>query len=465
MAKQLVIFGGSFNPPGNHHVEIARHLAERFDEVVVVPCGPRSDKGTTSDSDSVHRAAMCDMAFRGITRVTVDLFDLEREEFTPTRELAARYRAADTEVWHCIGADLVKGGAQGASDIQRSWVGGTDLWNDERFVVWNREGYELSDADLPPNAVRVDSHAGGASSSAIRRGILEHRSVADLVPGDVHRHIERHELYRGLVPKRGTTLSLPEIRPIIVADLSRERTRTILYRIGITRLEDHPDPNCVLVVGGDGTMLHAIQQHWRLRLPFVGVNGGTIGFLLNEETRVMPMGSLLADWNVVHHPLLNVEYETVSGVHGSALGFNETWIERIEGQTAWTDISVDGKALIPRLMSDGVLVATPAGTTAYASSMGVHPLPIDDHTLTVVGSNVFRPKGWKTSPVSQTATIDLAPLDIEKRPVRLFVDGILKGPVRRVRIRASRTASASLAFAPSYDLAAKVIAEQFGNGR
>jgi nicotinate (nicotinamide) nucleotide adenylyltransferase len=462
MAKQIVIFGGSFNPPGNHHVEIARQLAERFDEVVVVPCGPRSDKGTTTDSDTVHRAIMCDMAFRGIPRVRVDLFDLERVLFTPTRELADRYRDADTEVWHCIGADLVKGGAEGASQIQRSWVGGNDLWNDERFVVWNRDGYPLNDGDLPPRSVRVDSSVGGASSSVIRSRVMQHEAVHDLVPADVHRHIERYGLYRGLIPHRSTPLALDGLRPVVVSD-PRDRATRLVHRAGFRPGDRHDDPNCILVSGGDGTMLHAIQKYWRMRLPFIGLNGGTVGFLLNDEARAFPAGSLLHEWNVVHHPLLNVEYERADGTTDAAIGFNEAWIERSEGQTAWTKVHADGNVLLNRLMSDGVLVATPAGTTAYASSMGVHPLPLDEHTLTIVGSNVFRPKHWKSAPVSMHATIDLEPIDIEKRPVRLFVDGVPKGLVRKVRIRASRTASAALAFAPSYDMAAKVIAEQFGD--
>jgi nicotinate (nicotinamide) nucleotide adenylyltransferase len=462
MPRSVVIFGGSFNPPGNHHVEIARRLAERFDEVIVVPCGPRPDKETTNDVDSVHRATMCDLAFGHLPKVRVDLFDLESNEYTKTKDLPARYALeSDAEIWHCVGADLVEGGSRGASQIH-SWEDGARLWNEERFVVCGRDGHPIDQKDLPPHAVLMTSAASGASST-IREQLVLRKPTDDLVPDAVRHHIERHGLYRGRLPLRSTVLKLDEMRPLIVSDLSRERAKDILYRCGFSS-GSHGDPNCVLAVGGDGTMLHAIREHWRLRLPFIGINAGTIGFLLNEETRAFPAGTLLKEWNMVHHPLLSVEFDRTDGSVGTALGFNEAWIERIEGQTAWTDVSVDGKILLRRLMSDGVLVATPAGTCAYASSMGARPLPLDEPTLTIVGNNVFRPHGWKVAPVSQRSTIDLVPLDTGKRPVRLFVDGVLKGPVTKVRIRASRTASAALAFAPSYDMAAKVIEEQYGRG-
>ncbi|MFZ4768410.1 MAG: nicotinate-nicotinamide nucleotide adenylyltransferase, partial [Roseimicrobium sp.] len=82
MPRRIALFGGSFNPPGVHHQHIAELLARRFDEVRVVPCGPRPDKPEVNTVPAVFRAALCDLAFGGLERVVVDLFDLEGDSFT-----------------------------------------------------------------------------------------------------------------------------------------------------------------------------------------------------------------------------------------------------------------------------------------------------------------------------------------------------------------------------------------------
>ena len=112
MSKQIVIFGGSFNPPGLHHRRIAEALAQQFDEVIVVPCGPRPDKQTSNDVDPIFRATLVSICFAGLPRVEVDLSDLEQAAFSHTAEIDARY-ASRGDVWHLVGADMVTGGAAG----------------------------------------------------------------------------------------------------------------------------------------------------------------------------------------------------------------------------------------------------------------------------------------------------------------------------------------------------------------
>ena len=82
MCSTIAVFGGAFNPPGRHHRAIAEALSRQFDRVVVVPSGPRPDKPSMQDVEPIHRAAMADMAFRGLANVRVDLFDLEEGTFT-----------------------------------------------------------------------------------------------------------------------------------------------------------------------------------------------------------------------------------------------------------------------------------------------------------------------------------------------------------------------------------------------
>ena len=147
MPKSIAIFGGSFNPPGNHHAAIATCLAGMFDEVRVIPCGPRPDKPVTGSVPPVYRAALADIVFGGLARVVVDLSDFEQEIFTRNHELQTRFESQG-EVWHVVGADLIAGGARGESLIQRTWERGAELWLKANFVVLNRPGYAFDSHDL-----------------------------------------------------------------------------------------------------------------------------------------------------------------------------------------------------------------------------------------------------------------------------------------------------------------------------
>ena len=118
MSQQIVIFGGSFNPPGLHHRRIAQALAEQFDLVIIVPCGPRPDKQSSNDVDPIFRATLASICFAGLPRVEVDLADLEQAAFSHTGEIDARY-AARGDVWHLVSADMVTDGAAGDSFIHK----------------------------------------------------------------------------------------------------------------------------------------------------------------------------------------------------------------------------------------------------------------------------------------------------------------------------------------------------------
>lgn len=195
MQKRIAILGGSFNPPGTHHQEIARMLSKWFDELVVVPCGDRNDKPTTSSIAPTHRAHMAYLTFESTApNVRVDNFDLHGGLFTPMVKLQARY-APLGEVWHIIGTDLVTGGAYGASDIQRYWKQGRELWTSLNFAICLRAGVPLEYHDLPPNR-RVFLTGSDGASKKIRRRLADGHSIADLVLPEVETYIRKHELYQ-----------------------------------------------------------------------------------------------------------------------------------------------------------------------------------------------------------------------------------------------------------------------------
>jgi NAD+ kinase len=457
MTRRIAVFGGSFNPPGLHHRNLATALASRFDEVVIVPHGPRADKPTANDVDSVHRAILNDLAFRGLDRVRLDLYDLEQSQFSRTHELEARY-SPHGEVWHVVGTDLLQGGETGDSFVHRVWENGAEIWNNYRFAVVPRPGFEVAEENMPPHheVIPAESDFEG-SSFAIREKAFRRERLAGLVTSDVASYIDRYRLYRGTVVGRTSTWN-PDPRLIIYHDQRNPKARALAERFGQFASDD---PDCILVIGGDGTMLQAIREHWRLRLPFLGVNAGHLGFLLNAPDEVPD--SLVPEEGLLlrHLPLIYVETEGTDGTLRSDLAFNDAWIERAGSQAAWVEVKVNGAVRIPKLVCDGVLVATAAGSTAYARSMGASPLLADTPALVLVGSNVMTPPGFKSALLSVDADIEWTSLGGEKRPLNAYVDGIFQGQVTRFRARASRIAAVELAFLPDHDMAEKIARLQF----
>jgi nicotinic acid mononucleotide adenylyltransferase len=196
MAKKIALFGGSFNPPGMHHLNIVYSLMDWFDVVYVVPCGDdRPDKSAVGSVSSEYRRAMAFLAFDGISqRVIVDDSDLVHRAYTRTYELQARY-AREGEVWHAVGADIVRGGARGRSQIHEIWMRGAVLWRAFNFAVFSRAGYPIDKADLPPKHMHFPGQLSGASSD-IRTMIAQGKPIDGLVPRQVEVFIRMNKLYQ-----------------------------------------------------------------------------------------------------------------------------------------------------------------------------------------------------------------------------------------------------------------------------
>lgn len=456
MPERLALFGGSFNPPGLHHRVIAERLAREFDQVRVIPCGPRPDKPVTTAVPAVYRAALADLTFGDIPGVTVDLFDLEQSSFTRNHELQTRYEA-DGEVWHVVGGDLVSGGAAGKSLIQRTWENGAHLWDTAHFAVLTRPGYVLDRADLPPNSriFEIEEHG---SSTLIRDHLSHGQSVQGLLTPRAQAYIERYGLYRAPNPGTWARQSLSGKTYSLQADPHNTKAQKWLAEIGPST-DDKPD--FITVLGGDGAMLRCIRERWRERRPFFGINAGHLGFLMNAPEQALGCPFPPSDVILRQMPLLYIEVEDRQGRVQRSYGFNDAWIERSTSQSCWLQIIVNDVERIPKLVSDGALVATAAGSTAYARSMGASPLLADTPAWLLVGSNVMEPAHWRSALLSVDTTVEIRSLDPEHRPVVAYVDGLSLGEAVVFRARLSRAASAELAFCASHDMADKIAAIQF----
>ncbi|OGF25135.1 hypothetical protein A2303_02165 [Candidatus Falkowbacteria bacterium RIFOXYB2_FULL_47_14] len=447
MKRKVALFGGSFNPLGTHHINIIKKLLPEFDEIIVVLCGPRPDKATTNDIEPVHRAAMADLALRGLPeKVRVDHADLSNNVFTRTHELEKRYGIRG-EVWHVIGFDLVQGGSEGRAAIQREWERGEELWKESNFVVVKRSGYEWNEADLPPrHTVISPDHSG--SSTEIRNRVFNHKPVDDLVAPEVAAYIKRYNLYRGIFPQQKAILELNRLKPFFVADEKNGKAVEIKNRSGESA--GLKEANAIVVIGGDGTMLRAIRKYWALRLPFIGVNAGHQGFLLNEGDPDI----LNKPFVVYQLPLLSVLIKNSKGERIQTVGFADAWAERRGGQSAWFEVKLDG-CFIPKVAGDGLLVATAAGSTGYARHIAGFSLPPYASHLILAGMNIAEPANWKNSVISRDAAVEFKTIGGKKRPVRGFVDGVPLGDIESMRVSQSRVAAVELAFLRESDIVAK----------
>lgn len=450
---RLAIYTNPFDPPTVHHRWVAEQLAAQFDRVVCVPCGPRTTR--IPDSRSIHRATMADLNFRGLSNVTVDLDDLEDNRFTPPFELALRYRQDGEEVWHIVASEWIRGGGNGQSTIHSEWSHGAELWKTAGFVILREKHEPLSEADLPPKHL-VMTHPAYLPSSTVRMLLAQGEVVDGQLHPQVAAYVNRHGLFRD-VPLTGVLSLRPESpRLQLVVDDYNLKSRELGEKL---QSQVRPDPDLIVSLGGDGTMLRAIRRHWRQRLPFIGINTGGLGFLLSGR-KLIDFGH--EDLLLYHLPLLRVECTFNDGTTAESIAFNDAWVERATGQTAWVRVLVNGVERVPRLVADGVLVSTAAGSSSYARAMGATPVPLNTEVLTLVGSNVLKPTFWRPVVLPLESEIVIETVDPVRRPLTGSIDGTThEKPVNRMAIRVSRTAAVELAFTRDHDPVAKLGFVQF----
>jgi NAD kinase/nicotinic acid mononucleotide adenylyltransferase len=455
-ARRVAVYTGYFDPPTRFHREVVDRLrAGGFNEVVIRPDQPRPDRRDAEHAAAIHRAVMTDLAFCDARGVTIDLDDLDDQRFTPHAALERKF-AGRGEVWHVVSDEFVAGGRCGESVVQTRWEDGPAVWAAGRFVVFHPPGSPPDPADLPPHS-RLLPADGHMPTADVRAMVFNGGADAaeGFVPAPVADYIRRHGLFTSAIPAREVRTRFDRPRLKIVCGPQREAQE----RAAAFRHLEHPDPNLILVLGGDGSMLHAIRQHWRLRLPFLGLNAGHLGHLMNEIVSADLAG---AEFVLHRMPMLRVDYVTEDGTTGRGLGFNDAWVERDSGQGAWIRVEVNGEARLKKVVCDGLLVATPSGSSAYARAMGGTPMPLNSPVLTLSGSNVFSPRFWKPLALPADTVVKMTSTgDPAKRPVRGYLDGLPLGRVKSMEVRVSPVATVELAFTPAFDLSARLLRSLF----
>jgi NAD+ kinase len=217
----------------------------------------------------------------------------------------------------------------------------------------------------------------------------------------------------------------------------------------------------VVALGGDGLMLQALHTLRDSGKPIYGMNRGSVGFLMNEFREEGLEERLAAAERSVVHPLVMEARDAGGAVHRYP-AFNEVSLFRQSYQAANLRISVDGKVRLEELICDGVLVATPVGSTAYNLSAHGPILPLNAPLLALTPISPFRPRRWRGALLPDHAEVEIEVRDHGKRPVSAVADHFEVRDVVLVRVRMDLASSMVMLFDPDRSLGERILKEQFG---
>ena len=226
---------------------------------------------------------------------------------------------------------------------------------------------------------------------------------------------------------------------------------------------DIEDADVAVVLGGDGFMLqtlHAMLDAGRI-IPAYGMNLGTVGFLMNRFDRRAVIANRLAKANAKAIAPLRMEAVTQAGERTIFSAINEVSLLRETRQTAWLEVTVGDRVRIKKLICDGVLVSTPAGSTAYNLSAHGPILPLDSELLALTPISPFRPRRWRGAILPDRMRIQLRVLDADKRPVAAVADQKELRDIAEVTLEIARDTELQLLFDPGQSLEERIVSEQF----
>lgn len=223
------------------------------------------------------------------------------------------------------------------------------------------------------------------------------------------------------------------------------------------------EADLIVALGGDGFMLEMLHAHMAHPKPVYGMNRGTIGFLLNDYRLDRLIERIDSAERVTIHPLLMQATDTDGATH-TYRAINEVSVLRYSHQSANLEISIDGDVFLEKLACDGILVSTPAGSTAYNLSAGGPVIPLGSNVLALTPVSPFRPRRWRGALIPDTAEIRIRNLDPAKRPIGASGDSMEVEDVERIAIIQDSETALTLLFDQGESLHERVLREQFLSG-
>ncbi len=220
------------------------------------------------------------------------------------------------------------------------------------------------------------------------------------------------------------------------------------------------DADIIVALGGDGFMLETLHRVIEIGTPVYGMHRGTVGFLMNDYGEKGLKERLQRAETVTLHPL-RMSATTVDGNTEDQLAINEVSLLREQRQAAKIRIEVDGVVRIEELVCDGILLSTPAGSTAYNLSAHGPILPIGSGVLALTPISAFRPRRWRGAILQHDTHVRFEILESEKRPVSAVADDSEVRDVKEVLVREDRSIGLHMLFDPGHGLEERIINEQF----
>ena len=218
----------------------------------------------------------------------------------------------------------------------------------------------------------------------------------------------------------------------------------------------------IIVIGGDGFMLQTLKKYNKFKKPFYGINSGNYGFLMNKFSEKINI-SILKKARMVSISPLEMSVKSKTNSIKKSIAINEISILRQSRQAASLNISNGKKQIIKNLISDGVLVSTPAGSTAYNLSVHGPILSLDSNKLSICPISAFRPRRWKGKIVSDKSKITIKNLNHNKRPISAVADNVEIRNAKSIIVKTNKKIQFNLLFDKNRSLQKKIKIEQLRN--
>ena len=245
----------------------------------------------------------------------------------------------------------------------------------------------------------------------------------------------------------------------IFSDQNKNSLKILSYlkkKLNLTTLKK---ASLFIVIGGDGFMLKTLKKYHTLRRPFYGINSGNYGFLMNKFSKKNLIKKLFKNDLVTINPLQMIVTNKFNQIKKS-IAINEVSILRQSKQTVNISISANKKKIIKKLVSDGVLISTPAGSTAYNLSVHGPILNLDSKKLAITPISTFRPRRWRGVLVNEKSKIIIKNLDSNKRPISAVADNHEVRNAKNIIIQINKKIQFNLIYDKNKSLQNKIKIEQ-----
>ena len=248
-------------------------------------------------------------------------------------------------------------------------------------------------------------------------------------------------------------------RPFIIFDKNKlsKKIKNLISK----KIKTFPvlNSNLIIVIGGDGFMLETLKKFHKYKKPFYGINSGSYGFLMNKFSSKNIINNLKKAKITVISPL-KMTVRNKTGHLKNSIAINEVSILRQSRQAASISISNGSKLIIKKLVSDGALISTPAGSTAYNLSVHGPILNLDSKKLSISPISAFRPRRWKGKVISDNSKIIIKNLNVKKRPISAVADNVEVRNAKTITIKTNKKIKFQLLYDKNRDLQKKIKIEQ-----